>query len=1416
MNGNNNNIESLLSSLIDAQRDMANAQRDMASAIIDRFDRFEGGMIRMYEQMNHAGKNQAGQLHGSAMGHTGAFINKYGVNGGNRSRGYIEGNLKTYGRFVKGLEKLVQTIDQGDQKLEENYRRREEAERRLNEQLEQQSNASSQSELDTLNEQIRRTREELKSLGDEAREVKKKQNEAFNSMYDYAKKNPKAVEQGVKRGRRYEDYEHYQSTHKMTKYKDFDSYNRHMDTMEATQRYRNDLQTAQDMVSKSPFGDTKIGNTINKGFDFINQGLNTWDTISQVRSIFGKGGGGGGGNPFARLIGNGGGASSEAAISETVASSGEAVASAGGEMGAAMGEAGAAMGETATAAEGATAALGSTGTAAATAEGGLAAAGSAAGGASAGLVAASASLGIFAVAVIAAVAALKTIVAMASASFERTEGDLATQNELAARLSEQKIKKQQKDADVEIEQAQADADIKVKESEVEGQASVASAQADSQKQIASAQADAEKAVAQAQADADKRVMDADLNATIIEKQADIASGFLTDGINATAWKALKADVELGAMKATQTAEKKRIDTQLGATKTAADAVRDASIANANTVKSITDTRLSTERELYTDFRTTQQAKKIQDLESQYKREQGVYEADQYVTAAIGNLESDKDWGGNVSQALLPTFSDRTESAEDVAEHGISVGGDRVSFEDYDNMALHDEFTQRTGGNAGHHGFGDAAWDLMGADNSGMRKEQIKGASIDIKYGYESRRIKEATAVQKDLISAQKNYTVAMNKANYAAQVGNINAQKQMQLANIAANKQKQLTDIQAQSTENIEKRWIDASAKVKDAWIEAAQKMEEEVSNLEALTNDYGLSLGYTQENMLRGYEKFLLQDVRDITHKYAVDTKEYLEMRSGYNDATGRSSQLTGSDIGQMSALSKYFGHDAGFVTEYTGAMEVFNQGVSESVDRLDKAMQSVNKIGLNGRKYAKELAQNLKLAQKYNFKDGTQGLMKMTEWAMKTRFNMQSLGGMIDKILDGGLEGVIEQSSRFQVLGGNAAIYSDPFSMMYNAGADPAALGEQFQNMTKGLGSIDRNTGETTFNWNENMLLREIAKGQNRDVSEVMDEVRARNRRDSVKLAMSAQQKSLFNEDQLDYMGNLAHYSKEKGGFAINVYNGDGTFTEKGIDEIRPEDLEQLQPKEHNERMEDYMQRLLSAVEQIKGEEIREGADFAVETFNAMLENFKQRAENAYNEYSKHREEMIETITGNWALATEKTKDFLTSAQNNANNLDQVTGEAAQAISNFTDALRNATNLINGGGSGSVNDAYIAGNGHSMFGTASKVTPINDGYVTNPADEGLIGKSGGWVDKLINGIYTMVSEMYNGGGRGNMSLNVNGSLRLESNGQSIDLISELRNNPLLVREITAMIFRQGSMNMNGGKGKHPWNDDSGNTYYA
>ena len=329
------------------------------------------------------------------------------------------------------------------------------------------------------------------------------------------------------------------------------------------------------------------------------------------------------------------------------------------------------------------------------------------------------------------------------------------------------------------------------------------------------------------------------------------------------------------------------------------------------------------------------------------------------------------------------------------------------------------------------------------------------------------------------------------------------------------------------------------------------------------------------QEELLNAAYKYIknkkVNSIRISTRPDCIN-EDIAKLQQTYIETTGRNKLFSRRDNRSITALGEYLGDD-GLAANYTAEMEIFNAGVAGSVDMLDKVLQDVNRIGLNGRKYTKTLVDSLKLAQKYNFKGGTENLMKMAKWAENTRFNMNSLGGMLDKISEGGLEGIITQGAQFQVLGGQAAMNADPFAMMFERYADPEAFAKRMQDMTKGYGSLDRITGETTFSGTEQMLMEQLAKIQGRSVEDVMNEVRARNKREVV----SKQLNGNFDEDEQSYISNVATYNKKTRQFEVKVQGKNGQYENKEVSQLTKEDLENLMPEKHDERMEDYMQTIV-----------------------------------------------------------------------------------------------------------------------------------------------------------------------------------------------------------------------------------------------
>lgn len=722
--------------------------------------------------------------------------------------------------------------------------------------------------------------------------------------------------------------------------------------------------------------------------------------------------------------------------------------------------------------------------------------------------------------------------------------------------------------------------------------------------------------------------------------------------------------------------------------------------------------------------------------------------------------------------------------------------------------------------------------------------------------------------QKDLLPAD--FKNALTKANadlqqtigsYMQQIGDKQAEIQTEAANAV----------------------IDAAAEVKKMWLQLAQKNEEFLDKFDEVTNDVGISLGYTNRGQLNGYQQSMFEIAKNVGASFGKGIDEVIKSQSGYIEATGRNQIFDRHDYGQMLGLGKYLNDDS-LAASYASEMEIFNAGVADSVDMLDKVLQDVNKIGLNGRKYTKTLVDSLKLAQKYNFKGGTANLMKMAKWAENTRFNMNSLSSMLDKISEGGLEGVITQGAQFQVLGGHAAMNADPIAMMFERYADPEALMKRYQDMTKGYGSLDRRTGETKFSGTEQMLMEQLAKIQGRSVEEVMNEVRARNKKEVV----SRQLNGIFGEDEQSLISNLATYNKKTGQFEVKVKGKNGQYAVKDVNQLTKDDLDNLMPEQHNERMEDYMQTVITYLGKLTGEEIREKVDLGEATRGDYIKNYEERLKIAMESYAQNRDEYIAQTKQGMDDATAAFSDYIKVFEEGnddvkaaVSKINSMAKEISSALGQTAGIIRSANaaiasnsrgvgvgdftpyqgDLANGNTSTEVNqakaksrakvrgnatnimtnllypfsitagslmntffntdikDGVINNNNNPIMAQANKITKVQDGMgsfvQSDPKDTALFAKDGGPFDTLFNGVFSKINSLYDAysghqsasfnTNNGALKVEINGRLELSSGGQSVNIINEIQNNPLLIRALSRMLSEQLSKAFNGGRGTSP-----------
>jgi hypothetical protein len=158
--------------------------------------------------------------------------------------------------------------------------------------------------------------------------------------------------------------------------------------------------------------------------------------------------------------------------------------------------------------------------------------------------------------------------------------------------------------------------------------------------------------------------------------------------------------------------------------------------------------------------------------------------------------------------------------------------------------------------------------------------------------------------------------------------------------------------------------------------------------------------------------------------------------------------------------------------------AADFENVGLSaeRTAEYTEQVMNDSHKLGLNASKVIKNISQNMKMLNKYNFKGGVKGLAKMAETASKLGVDMNMVSGMADKLFD--IEGAVDMSAQLQVMGGEWSKLADPFKLMYMARNDMEGLMEAVGGAAAASAKFNNKTKEFEISALEMHRLRKIAE--------------------------------------------------------------------------------------------------------------------------------------------------------------------------------------------------------------------------------------------------------------------------------------------------------------------------------------------------
>ena len=244
-----------------------------------------------------------------------------------------------------------------------------------------------------------------------------------------------------------------------------------------------------------------------------------------------------------------------------------------------------------------------------------------------------------------------------------------------------------------------------------------------------------------------------------------------------------------------------------------------------------------------------------------------------------------------------------------------------------------------------------------------------------------------------------------------------------------------------------------------------------------------GLQMGILSKQAINFREN--IKDAAGQTTFIGAGIEDLAKMQAEYSDQVGRAVQLSQESLIAMGRMSKESGLGAEGTAEMVASMDELGLSASRVGDYVNQTMNDAHKMGLNSSKVVKNIQSNIKMLNKYNFKNGIKGLAEMAELSTKLGVKMDFASGMSDKMWD--IEGAVEMSAQLQVMGGEWAKMADPFHLMYMARNDMAGLTKEIANAAAASMHFAKD-GSIEMSAQEISRLKIIAKDANMEYDDLV----------------------------------------------------------------------------------------------------------------------------------------------------------------------------------------------------------------------------------------------------------------------------------------------------------------------------------------
>lgn len=303
-------------------------------------------------------------------------------------------------------------------------------------------------------------------------------------------------------------------------------------------------------------------------------------------------------------------------------------------------------------------------------------------------------------------------------------------------------------------------------------------------------------------------------------------------------------------------------------------------------------------------------------------------------------------------------------------------------------------------------------------------------------------------------------------------------------------------------------------------------------------------------------YFKRSLEYTRELGRRYGLTHEQIVKFQTDYTEATGKAIDLTKEQTKSIAAMGTLSSPET--ASKMADEMDKFGGSIEDAAFYMQLTQERAKILGLNPKKAAESIAQNMKLASTYTFKNGIDGMARMAIEAQRLRVSMESVVKATENFDD--IEKAISNSAKIQMLGGSfAANYSNPMGVLYESLNDPEAFMKRMEKTLAGKGVFNRATGQVDVAAIDRRFIKEYANYMGMSFEEAMTTTQSLAKNREVEAALKANKAtSNFTDAQTAFIQSQAQWDAETQQFKVT----DQTTGEQiALKDLTAEKLKELQ---------------------------------------------------------------------------------------------------------------------------------------------------------------------------------------------------------------------------------------------------------------